>query len=174
MKVRCAVIGLGRIGSTLEADALREKPCTHTGAIIANPDCLLIAGADIDADARRQYLQDWGDAAAEPGSDELRTELIGERQGAGVVNEVGAAEAVAGAVDCGGGTVVLRAGADCLSGLGASEDRAVKEADVFMAGRQLPAEAGGGFDASRFATSGVTAGPRRLCVIGTPQLVRVL
>lgn len=65
MKVRCAVIGLGRIGSTLEADALREKPCTHTGAIIANPDCLLVAGADIDAEARRQYLQDWGDTAAE-------------------------------------------------------------------------------------------------------------
>ncbi len=60
MKVRCAVVGLGRIGSTLEKDTLREKPCTHTGAIIDNPDCLLTSGADIDAEARRKFQEDWG------------------------------------------------------------------------------------------------------------------
>ncbi|MGC9312644.1 MAG: Gfo/Idh/MocA family protein [Sediminispirochaetaceae bacterium] len=60
MKVRCAVVGLGRIGSTLEKDTLREKPCTHTGAIIDNPDCILTAGADIDAEARRRFQEDRG------------------------------------------------------------------------------------------------------------------
>lgn len=59
MNATCAVVGLGRIGSSLEKDSLREKPCTHTGAIFANPDCRLVAGADIDADARRRYLEDW-------------------------------------------------------------------------------------------------------------------
>src|SRR6056297_2259017 len=61
MKITCAVVGLGRIGSTLEKDRLREKPCTHTGAILANQDCRLIGGADIDQEARRRYLEDWGD-----------------------------------------------------------------------------------------------------------------
>lgn len=61
MNVICAVVGLGRIGSSLEKDSLREKPCTHTGAILANPDCRLVAGADTDADARRLYLEDWRD-----------------------------------------------------------------------------------------------------------------
>jgi len=60
MKVRCAVVGLGRIGSTLEKDTLREKPCTHTGAIIDNPDCILTSGADIDAEARRRFQEDRG------------------------------------------------------------------------------------------------------------------
>lgn len=59
--VRCSVVGLGRIASTLEKDALREKPCTHIGAIVENPDCVLISGCDRDADARRQFLKDWGD-----------------------------------------------------------------------------------------------------------------
>ncbi len=61
MKNNCAVVGLGRIGSTLEKDRLREKPCTHTGAILANQDCRLIGGADIDQEARRRYLEDWGE-----------------------------------------------------------------------------------------------------------------
>jgi len=61
MSITCAVVGLGRIGSTLENDTLREKPCTHTGAIMANPDCRLIGGADIDEEACRRYREDWGD-----------------------------------------------------------------------------------------------------------------
>ena len=63
MKINCAVAGLGRIGSSLEKDPLREKPCTHTGAIMGNPDCLLVAGADIDSEARQSFLRDWGPAA---------------------------------------------------------------------------------------------------------------
>ena len=56
---RCAIVGLGRIASTLEEDTLREKPCTHAGAIAADPDALLVAGCDIDAEARRRFREDW-------------------------------------------------------------------------------------------------------------------
>lgn len=58
-KIKTAVIGLGRIASLLEDDALREKPCTHTGAITANPDCELVAGCDTDAERRNLYAERW-------------------------------------------------------------------------------------------------------------------
>ena len=58
-KIRCAVAGLGRIASTLETDSLREKPCTHTGAITENPDCLLVGGCDTEEEARERYAADW-------------------------------------------------------------------------------------------------------------------
>ncbi|MDR0302900.1 MAG: Gfo/Idh/MocA family oxidoreductase [Treponema sp.] len=58
-KLKAAVIGLGRIASILEEDALREKPCTHTGAITANEDCVLSAGCDIDEERRGLYAQKW-------------------------------------------------------------------------------------------------------------------
>jgi hypothetical protein len=35
-KISVAIVGLGRIGSLLEEDPRREKPCTHAGAIAAN------------------------------------------------------------------------------------------------------------------------------------------
>jgi predicted dehydrogenase len=57
--LRCAIVGLGRIGAALEADSLREKPCTHAGAIAANPDCRLNAGCDIDGQARERFQADW-------------------------------------------------------------------------------------------------------------------
>jgi len=58
-KITAAVVGLGRIASLLEEDALREKPCTHAGAITANKDCVLIAGADIDEERRRLFAEKW-------------------------------------------------------------------------------------------------------------------
>ncbi|MCL2880844.1 MAG: Gfo/Idh/MocA family oxidoreductase [Treponema sp.] len=58
-KIPAAVIGLGRIAGLLEDDRLREKPCTHTGAIAANPDCVLAAGCDIDEERRLLYSQKW-------------------------------------------------------------------------------------------------------------------
>ncbi|MDR2435130.1 MAG: Gfo/Idh/MocA family oxidoreductase [Treponema sp.] len=66
--MKAAIIGLGRIASLLEEDSLREKPCTHAGAIAANPDCVLAAGCDIDAERRRAFAEKWrvpvyGDAA---------------------------------------------------------------------------------------------------------------
>ncbi|MDR2158450.1 MAG: Gfo/Idh/MocA family oxidoreductase [Treponema sp.] len=68
-KIRAAIIGLGRIASLLEDDRLREKPCTHAGAIAAHRDCRLAAGCDSDAERRRLFAGRWqvpvyGDAAA--------------------------------------------------------------------------------------------------------------
>jgi predicted dehydrogenase len=59
-KIKAAIIGHGRIASLLEDDILREKPCTHAGAIAANEDFLLAAGADIDGDRRRRFAERWG------------------------------------------------------------------------------------------------------------------
>ncbi|MCL2762506.1 MAG: Gfo/Idh/MocA family oxidoreductase [Treponema sp.] len=57
--IRAAVIGLGRIASLLEEDSLREKPCTHAGAIAANSGCTLAAGCDIDEERRRLFAEKW-------------------------------------------------------------------------------------------------------------------
>ena len=57
--LRCAVVGLGRIGSILEDDQLREKPCTHAGAIAALPGCALVGGADTDAERRSLFARRW-------------------------------------------------------------------------------------------------------------------
>lgn len=65
-KVTVAVAGLGRIASTLEKDTLREKPCTHIGAVTAHPDCTLVAGCDIDAEARERFVDDWGGLDSSP------------------------------------------------------------------------------------------------------------
>jgi predicted dehydrogenase len=61
-KIPVAIIGLGRIASLLEDDALREKPCTHAGAAAANPDCSLVAGCDADPERRRLFAERWGAA----------------------------------------------------------------------------------------------------------------
>ena len=58
-KISCAIVGLGRIASLLEKDSLREKPCTHAGAIAANPDCRLVAGCDISEERRLLFSQEW-------------------------------------------------------------------------------------------------------------------
>ncbi|GMO51557.1 MAG: Gfo/Idh/MocA family oxidoreductase [Termitinemataceae bacterium] len=58
-KVPVCIIGLGRIASLLESDELREKPCTHAGAIKADKNCVLVAGADINAKRRRLFENKW-------------------------------------------------------------------------------------------------------------------
>jgi predicted dehydrogenase len=58
-KIKAAIIGLGRIASLLEEDSLREKPCTHAGAISANNDCVLTAGCDIDEERRSLFAEKW-------------------------------------------------------------------------------------------------------------------
>jgi len=58
-KIKAAIVGLGRIASLLEEDSLREKPCTHAGAIAANEDCILDAGCDIDEERRRLFAEKW-------------------------------------------------------------------------------------------------------------------
>ena len=57
--IKCAIVGLGRIGSTLEDDSLREKPASHAGAIAANPECTLVAGCDIDKEKRTLFSRRW-------------------------------------------------------------------------------------------------------------------
>jgi predicted dehydrogenase len=57
--VKAAIVGLGRIASLLEEDSLREKPCTHAGAIAAYADCQLAAGCDIDEERRLLFAQKW-------------------------------------------------------------------------------------------------------------------
>jgi predicted dehydrogenase len=58
-KIPVAIVGLGRIAGLLEDDPLREKPCTHAGAVAGNKDCLLIAGADIDGERRSRFAERW-------------------------------------------------------------------------------------------------------------------
>jgi predicted dehydrogenase len=58
-KIKAAITGLGRIASLLEEDALREKPCTHAGAITANSDCVLAAGCDTDKERRALFAEKW-------------------------------------------------------------------------------------------------------------------
>ena len=57
--IKAAIVGLGRIASLLEEDTLREKPCTHAGALAANPDSVLVAGCDIDEERRRLFAEKW-------------------------------------------------------------------------------------------------------------------
>jgi predicted dehydrogenase len=58
-KVRCAIVGLGRIGSMLEEDRLREKPASHAGAVTLNRACVLVGGCDINPERRRSFRQKW-------------------------------------------------------------------------------------------------------------------
>jgi predicted dehydrogenase len=58
-KIRAAITGLGRIASLLEEDTLREKPCTHAGAISTNGDCVLSAGCDTDEERRALFAEKW-------------------------------------------------------------------------------------------------------------------
>jgi predicted dehydrogenase len=55
----CAIIGLGRIGSGLEDDTLREKPASHAGAIANHPRCRLAGGCDIDETKRTAFAARW-------------------------------------------------------------------------------------------------------------------
>ena len=71
-KLKAAVIGLGRIASLLEEDTLREKPCTHAGAIAANNDCVLAAGCDIDEERRRLFAEKWKVPVYEDAAEMLR------------------------------------------------------------------------------------------------------
>ncbi|MDR0496413.1 MAG: Gfo/Idh/MocA family oxidoreductase [Treponema sp.] len=59
-EIKAAIIGLGRIATLLEEDTRREKPCTHAGAIAANPDCTLVGGCDTDEERRGLFAERWG------------------------------------------------------------------------------------------------------------------
>ncbi len=58
--LKAGLIGCGRIGSLLENDPLRGKPCTHAGAFNALPSVRLTAGCDIDPGRLRRFGAQWG------------------------------------------------------------------------------------------------------------------
>lgn len=58
-KIRCAIIGTGRIGSSLETDSLREKPASHAGAISHNRETILVAGSDVNQDNLQAFGKLW-------------------------------------------------------------------------------------------------------------------
>ena len=56
MKIlKTGIIGCGRIGSLLEEDPLRGKPCTHTGGFSALPNIKMVAGCDIDENRLKNF-----------------------------------------------------------------------------------------------------------------------
>jgi predicted dehydrogenase len=59
-RYRAAIIGTGRIGSSLEKDPLRNKPHSHAGWYRHHPEIDLCAGADINHDRLAAFGQDWG------------------------------------------------------------------------------------------------------------------
>jgi predicted dehydrogenase len=56
---RAAIIGTGRIASSLEKDPLRSKPHSHAGWYRQHPDVELVGGADIDSDRLAVFGEDW-------------------------------------------------------------------------------------------------------------------
>lgn len=58
--VRAAVVGCGRVGSLLEEDPLRGKPCTHAGFWSMHPRTRLVSGCDLRADRRARFCLAWG------------------------------------------------------------------------------------------------------------------
>ncbi len=78
MAFRCALVGLGRIGSLLEDDPLREKPCTHAGAMAGNPDCEIVGGCDLDPERRERFRERWEVTAVFPTIAELLRETAPE------------------------------------------------------------------------------------------------
>ncbi len=58
-RYRVGVVGCGRIGSLLEDDPLRGKPCTHAGAFNALPSARIVAGCDVDPDRLKRFGDRW-------------------------------------------------------------------------------------------------------------------
>ena len=59
-RMRAAVIGLGRIGSTLEDDPKRIHPCTHAGALSILEDVELVSGAARSTGSAEKFKKRWG------------------------------------------------------------------------------------------------------------------
>lgn len=60
MKIfKTGIVGCGRIGSLLEEDLLRGKPCTHAGGFSALPNALLSAGCDINPERLQKFGKRW-------------------------------------------------------------------------------------------------------------------
>ncbi len=61
--LKAGIIGCGRIGSLLEEDPLRPKPCTHAGGYDAHPEVSLLAGYDTNPKRRETFEKRWENAA---------------------------------------------------------------------------------------------------------------
>lgn len=60
MKIfKTGIIGCGRIGTLLEEDPLRGKPCTHTGGFSALKNVQMVAGCDINETRLKKFGQKW-------------------------------------------------------------------------------------------------------------------
>lgn len=59
-KLKVGIIGCGRIGSLLEEDPLRGKPCSHAGGFTSVPSVRLVAGCDIVPSRLKQFGKRWG------------------------------------------------------------------------------------------------------------------
>lgn len=59
-KLKVAIIGCGRVGSLLNKDPYRLKPCTHTGAFSACQQTEVLCGCDIDPERLAEFRADWG------------------------------------------------------------------------------------------------------------------
>ena len=61
MKVyKIGLIGCGRIGTLLEKDKLRGKPCTHAGGFSALSNAKMVAGCDINRSRLNSFGIHWG------------------------------------------------------------------------------------------------------------------
>ncbi len=58
-KLKVGIAGCGRIGSLLEQDPLRAKPCTHAGGFAHVSSVKLVAGCDIDQERLRAFGDQW-------------------------------------------------------------------------------------------------------------------
>ena len=58
-KYKTGIVGCGRIGSLLEEDPLRGKPCTHAGGFSALSGAQLSAGCDIDPVRLQKFGKKW-------------------------------------------------------------------------------------------------------------------
>ena len=58
-KLNVGLIGCGRIGSLLEEDPLRGKPCTHAGGFASLSSVKLVAGCDIDSSRLNKFGKRW-------------------------------------------------------------------------------------------------------------------
>ncbi|MEK9629230.1 MAG: Gfo/Idh/MocA family oxidoreductase [Nitrospinota bacterium] len=60
MKIfKTGIIGCGRIGSLLENDPLRGKPCTHAGGFSKLSNVKLVAGCDINESRLKSFGKQW-------------------------------------------------------------------------------------------------------------------
>lgn len=59
-KYKVGIIGCGRIGSLLEEDPLRGKPCTHAGGFKTLKSVRLVSGCDINASRLKHFGERWG------------------------------------------------------------------------------------------------------------------